>query len=151
MFPLCLPNFAIAPCFEQLHLTVASATIIWPQNNFFFKSTIVPIVFLTFRKSEWQKDTVLTLKTVQDCYAWIGTVFIETFSFFSQVFCKVADPGPDPYWIRVRIPIGSGSGSLLDPDPDPGGQKWPKKVTKIKKFHVLKCWTFSFESWRLLL
>ena len=27
------------------------------------------------------------------------------------------------------------------PDPDPGGQK----QKKIKKFHVLKCWKFSFE------
>jgi hypothetical protein len=29
-------------------------------------------------------------------------------------------------------------------DPDP-------KKKKVKKFHVLKCWMFSFEGWRLLL
>ncbi len=35
-----------------------------------------------------------------------------------------------------------------DPDPDPTlSLKWEK----IKKFHVLKCWMFSFKSWRLLL
>jgi hypothetical protein len=35
------------------------------------------------------------------------------------------------------------------PDLDPGGQKLPtkkKKLKKEKKFHVLKCWMFSFES-----
>ncbi len=58
----------------------------------------------------------------------------------------------------------SGSGSELNPDsigsvdPDPysGSGSRMAKIThksrkKIKKFHVLKCWMFSFESWRLLL
>ncbi len=40
-------------------------------------------------------------------------------------------------WIRIR-----------NPDPDPGGQKWHTKLEKIRKFHVLKCWMFSFEGWR---
>jgi hypothetical protein len=30
------------------------------------------------------------------------------------------------------------------------GQKWPTKIEKGKKFHVLKCWMFLFEDWRLL-
>jgi hypothetical protein len=30
-------------------------------------------------------------------------------------------------------------------DPDPGGQEKPKKLEKVKKFNVLKCWMFSFE------
>jgi hypothetical protein len=48
----------------------------------------------------------------------------------------------DPDWIRVQ----SGQRILiLNPDPDPGGQKLPKKIEKVKKFHVLKCWMFSFE------
>jgi hypothetical protein len=48
---------------------------------------------------------------------------------------------PDPYWIRIQ------SGQCIrirlcirNPDPDPGGQKWLKKVEKIKKiscFEVL--------------
>jgi hypothetical protein len=40
---------------------------------------------------------------------------------------------------------------LLDPVPDPHwecGSGSEKK--KVKKFHVLKCWMLSFESWRLL-
>jgi hypothetical protein len=49
---------------------------------------------------------------------------------------------------------GCGSGSALDPDSigsmdpdsDPGGQKLPTKAEKIKNFHVLKCWMFSFAS-----
>jgi hypothetical protein len=46
------------------------------------------------------------------------------------------------------------SGHLIgiwNPDPDPGGQKRPTKIEKIQKFHVLKCWMFSFEGGRLLL
>ncbi len=42
-------------------------------------------------------------------------------------------------WIRIRIRIEEGKN-----DPQ-------KKKKKIKIFHVLKCWMFSFESWRLLL
>ncbi len=45
-------------------------------------------------------------------------------------------------WIQIRI---------RNPNPDPGGQKQPRKVEKIQNFHVLKCWKFSFVSWRLLL
>jgi hypothetical protein len=54
------------------------------------------------------------------------------------------------------LKAGSESGSVLDRDsirsvdpdpyPDSGGQKLPKKEEKIKKFHVLKSWMFSFES-----
>ncbi len=47
-------------------------------------------------------------------------------------------------WIRIRIQIA-------DPDPDPGGGKnYPKNRTK-ENFHLLKCWMFTFEGWRLLL
>jgi hypothetical protein len=47
----------------------------------------------------------------------------------------------DPDWNRIQ------SGQWIrirNPDPDPGVQKLPTKVEKIKKFHVLKCWLFSF-------
>jgi hypothetical protein len=62
--------------------------------------------------------------------------------------------------------FGSGSGSVLDPDsirsvdPDPylefgsGSRKAKmehKSRKKLKKFHVLKFWMFSFESRRRLL
>ncbi len=40
---------------------------------------------------------------------------------------------------------GSGFNQVKDPDPDPGGQKGPTKIEKSKKFHVLKCWMFTFE------
>jgi hypothetical protein len=40
-------------------------------------------------------------------------------------------------WIRIRI---------QNSDPDPGGQKWPRKVEEIKKFHVLKCRMFSLRA-----
>jgi hypothetical protein len=43
------------------------------------------------------------------------------------------------FWIW--IPIGSGSKSA----------KMTTKIEEVKKFHVLKCWMFSFEEWRLLL
>jgi hypothetical protein len=57
------------------------------------------------------------------------------------ILTRVADPYPDPnriqiksgQWIRIRI---------RNLDPDPGGQR----SRKVKKFHVLKCWMFSFES-----
>jgi hypothetical protein len=51
-----------------------------------------------------------------------------------------ADPGPakvsvpDPYELE-----------LLSPDPDSRRQKLPTKIEEEKKFHVLKCWMFSFE------
>ncbi len=62
--------------------------------------------------------------------------------------------------VNIKQCFGSGSGldpdsiRSVDPDPDTysesgsgeGGQKLPRKVEKIKKFHVLKCWFFSFES-----
>ncbi len=59
---------------------------------------------------------------------------------------RVAYPDSDPYWIQIQ------SGQWIwirirNPDPDPGGQKRPTKVEKkIKKFHVLECWMFSFKS-----
>jgi hypothetical protein len=40
-------------------------------------------------------------------------------------------------------------GSVSDPDPE--GQKLTTKIEKIRKFHVLMCWKFSFEDLRLLL
>ncbi len=61
-----------------------------------------------------------------------------------------------PPGLRIRIRIQSGQWiriRIWNPDPDPGGHKWPTKVNFFKKkFHVLKCWMFSYEkSWRLLL
>jgi hypothetical protein len=48
--------------------------------------------------------------------------------------CSVVDPDS-------RAP-------LVDPYPDPipRGQKWPRKIETADKFHVLKCWMFSFEA-----
>jgi hypothetical protein len=51
---------------------------------------------------------------------------------------------------RIRIQIGSGFNGV------PGyvygfairiqeGKNDPQKYKKVRKFHVLKCWTFSFE------
>ncbi len=59
---------------------------------------------------------------------------------------RVTDPEPDPNWIRLRIQIGSGygSGTGSELDRDPKDKNDPQKWEKIKKFHVLKCWKFSF-------
>jgi hypothetical protein len=53
--------------------------------------------------------------------------------------------------IKSRQPFNTiGELSVSDPDsirsedPDPGGLKMPIKIEKVKKFHVLKCWIFSF-------
>ncbi len=35
------------------------------------------------------------------------------------------------FFICIRIRIG---------DPNPGGQKLPRKIEKVNKFHLLKCW-----------
>ncbi len=35
--------------------------------------------------------------------------------------------------------------TLVVADSDPRGQKWLAKIEKVDKFHVLKCWMFSFE------
>ncbi len=57
---------------------------------------------------------------------------------------KVSDP--DPYWIRIQ------SGQWIririrNLYPDPGEKNDPQKyIKKIKKFYVLKCWMFTFES-----
>ncbi len=58
---------------------------------------------------------------------------------------------------RIWIRIGPNSIRSVDSYPDsesgsstnPGGQKRPTQIEK--KVHVLKCWMFSFEGWRLLL
>ncbi len=44
-------------------------------------------------------------------------------------------PNSDPHWYR-----SAGSGSRRS--------RWPTKHEKVKKFHVLECWRFSFEGWR---
>jgi hypothetical protein len=55
-------------------------------------------------------------------------------------YCSV----PDPDSITLVDPdSGSGSGSSR--------QKLPIKTKKVEKFHVLKCWMFSFEGRRLLM
>jgi hypothetical protein len=96
---------------------------------------------------------------------WLAPLTITGLDWMLYVFClqdsvkhfpelargfRVADPDPDPNWIRIQ------SGQWIrmrirNPDPDPGGQIWPTKVAKKSEIHVLKCWMFSFESWRLLL
>ncbi len=65
---------------------------------------------------------------------------------------------PDPKEIFRGHSQGCGSGSQLDPDsiasvdPDPYSESGyrrandPQKQKKFQKFHVLKCWMFSFES-----
>jgi hypothetical protein len=56
---------------------------------------------------------------------------------FGAVLATVSDPDLDwiriqsGQWIRIRILIQE-------------GKKTHKKVEKIEKFHVLKCWMFSF-------
>ncbi len=56
---------------------------------------------------------------------------------------KISVSDRDPNWIRIlsgqwlRISI-----RLQNPHPDSGGQKWPAKIEKIKKFHVA-----SFVAW----
>ncbi len=42
----------------------------------------------------------------------------------------VADPDPDPHWFW-----SAGSGSKR--------AKFPEKLKKVKKFHVMKCWMFT--------
>jgi hypothetical protein len=34
----------------------------------------------------------------------------------------------------------------VDPNPDPGGQKYPQKKKKVKKFHVLRAGCFLFRA-----
>jgi hypothetical protein len=49
--------------------------------------------------------------------------------------------------IRIRIDFGR-----LDPDPyTREGKNGPKILKKVTKYHVLKCWMFSFEISRLLM
>jgi hypothetical protein len=84
-------------------------------------------------------------------YAWaVGILYelnvikprVQTWCYFcalacvfwlreQDVFCSVSDPelGLDPDSIMS-----------VDPYPDPGRQN------NLQKFHVLKCWMFSFES-----
>jgi hypothetical protein len=54
-----------------------------------------------------------------------------------------------PYVVRTLLTSVSDSNPdsirSVDPDPDSDGPKWPTKVEKIKKFHVLKRWMLSFE------
>jgi hypothetical protein len=68
----------------------------------------------------------------EDCLQSKDNSVLEKEHFFKT---RVSDAD----WIRIRNPD-------LDPYPYSGGQKLPTKVEKIKKFHVLKCWMFSFES-----
>jgi hypothetical protein len=52
---------------------------------------------------------------------------IKSCCIFIDLAPSVSDPGPDH-------------------DPDPEWQKRPTNLKKEKKFHVLKCWMYSFES-----
>jgi hypothetical protein len=75
---------------------------------------------------------------------WLDLDYRLTFSDLSswidrQALHQIYRWEPDPDWIRSV-------------DPDPEGQKWwTTKIEKVKKFHVLKFWMFSFEGWRVLL
>ncbi len=73
-------------------------------------------------------------------------------------FCTI-DPNESRYHILVPVSVGS----VVDQDPR-GSAFWsgwsririqkgknPQKRKKVKKYHVLKCWMFSYEGWRLLL
>ncbi len=76
--------------------------------------------------------------TDPDPQLWVrGVIPIAAPSIFVSV--------SHPYWIRIQSRQWI---RIRNPDPDPGGHKWPTKVEKLKKFHVLKCWMFSFEGWR---
>jgi hypothetical protein len=59
----------------------------------------------------------------------------------NRVVSRIVDlSASESGWIRMNL-----SCWILDPDPDPGGQKLPTKIEKVKNFHVLKSWMFSFK------
>jgi hypothetical protein len=66
-----------------------------------------------------------------------GRLLLEAPAIRDGATIRVADPDPNSIriqsgqWIRIRIQEGKNA---------------PKKEKKIKKFHVSKCWMFSFES-----
>ncbi len=59
-------------------------------------------------------------------------LYLDPDPFVSKKQCYAVDLDPDSMGSR-------------DPCPDPGGQKWPANIEKLTKFHILKCWMFSFE------
>ncbi len=97
-----------------------------------------------------------------DCLKTIANWVITSRKYFRSTFLQwVSNPSTSPsadkpsrrlvslvnfsvFRIRIRIDFGQ-------PDPDPEGKNFPQKYKKVKKFHVLKCWMFSFESWRIFL
>jgi hypothetical protein len=89
--------------------------------------------------------TVLSVHNSQEPYTTIlgSAVKIQhrtrTCIYFPEILCERqcfgAGSGLDPDSIRS---VDSGLDPLGINDP-------PKYIKKIKKFHVLKCWMFSFE------
>ncbi len=90
------------------------------------------------------------LSKCQQKISYICKVFF-IFTYWLQVHLHQSSSGLririHPNWIRIQSDQWI---RIRNPYPYPGGQKWITKVVR-KKFHVLKCWMFSFENWRLLL
>ncbi len=68
-----------------------------------------------------QKEIIVKLNI------WKKKLFILSKSDELREETRVADPDPDPYWIRIQ------SGQWIririrNPDPDQGEQKWPTSV-----------------------
>jgi hypothetical protein len=112
------------------------------QSKAFNKINIKILIFFpSYRFIAKLSGSALTLQASRSC-AVAADTWIKLF-ILNPDFCILASVSdPDPYWIgqwiRIRI-------SIRNPDPDPEGLKGPTRVAKINKFHVLKCWMFSFE------
>jgi hypothetical protein len=81
----------------------------------------VPTPCLCSHRSPSSASSPHSSTSIRYCYFFVGNTW-------RVVSSTVADP--DPNWIQIQ------SGQSVDPDP--GGLKWPTKVEKIKKFHVLE-------------
>ena len=67
---------------------------------------------------------------------------------------KVPDPGHVSLFLIIKCTIDfcvSDPDPIVsaDPDPDPGRKNEQQQKKKVKKFHVIYCWMFSMEGWRL--
>ncbi len=107
------------------------------------------------RKAALIPETPPMLNSTLGIYKWSGHWCLNWNTIHAKLWIY-PQPYLDVFHCRKQgFGSGSVSGSawfeLMDPDPDPGGQKWPKKLKKGQNFHLLKCWMFSFEGWRLLL
>jgi hypothetical protein len=80
----------------------------------------------------------------------IGKTKKNFWKFVCRALTSVSDPDPD--WIQIGSGFNQVRGSVSPypyPDSESGSGSRRAKMThksrKIKKFHVLKCWMFSFE------